>query len=316
MLAFDNSFIGIDVSKSKIDISFSNQHFCIKNASEAIACFIQDEIISKMITPRLVCVESTGGYEIETIRLFQASNIPIHCAHPNRVHSFAKASGHFAKTDKLDAKLLQKYAAFVSDKELGDIPITETSVELHALRSLERSLMDELHAWQCRIKRSCKRTFDYHNNQIQFILAQLEKVRADINNIIDSDEQLKKIRKILVSYKGVGQQVSSTLIADLPELGKLNHKQIASLVGVAPKTCESGIKKSYARISGGRNYVRKSIYMAALVASRHDTKMKNFYERLVAAGKPKKIALVAIMRKIVVCLNAMVRDNKMYEHFA
>ena len=147
-------FIGIDVSKATLDISLSGKHFQINNTKKSISLFIKNEVTLKKIAPNLVCLESTGGYEIVAIQCFQVAKISIHRAHPNRVHAFAKASGHFAKTDKLDAKLLEKYAAFVCHEEKGDVPLSEASYELQKLRSVERNLMEDLHACQCRIKNS------------------------------------------------------------------------------------------------------------------------------------------------------------------
>ena len=309
----DKVFIGIDVSKATLDIAMSGKHFQIDNTKESISQFVKQEIILKKIAPVLICLESTGGYETIALQCFQAVKMPIHKAHPNRVHAFARASGHFAKTDKLDAKLLEKYAGFVCHEETGDLPLSKTFYDLQELKAVERSLMESLHANQCRVKNSRGPAIDYLKVQINFIQEQLKRVRQDIEKIIDSDDQLTQTRKILMSYKGVAKQVSSTLVIELPELGKLSKREIASLVGVVPKTHESGTKKLNGHISGGRFFIRKALYMAALVASRCDEKMRTFYNRLIAAGKAKKIALVAVMRKIIVCLNAMVKNNKIYE---
>lgn len=313
MLVKHNTFVGIDVSMATLDISVSGKHFKIKNEREAIAFFIQREIVLKDIKPKLVCLESTGGYEIITLQGFHNASIPIHRAHPNKVHAFAQASGHFAKTDKLDARLLERYASFVSDEEKGDEPIPEHIYELQELRSLERDILDDLHANKCRVKNSHGKTIDHLKAQIDFLENQLKTVRKDIDKIVSSNTELSRKREILVSHCGVAKLTANALIADLPELGKIGNKKIASLVGVVPKTYESGTKKLGGNIRGGRFHVRKAMYMAALVASRHDKKMKAFYDRLLQAGKAKKAALVAVMRKIIVCLNAMVRNNTFYQ---
>jgi len=307
-------FIGIDVSKAVLDISLSGNHFQIKNTKKAISSFIFKEIFNKNIQPSLVCLESTGGYEVVAMQCFQAEKIAINRAHPNRVHSFAKASGHFAKTDKLDAKLLEKYAAFVSADEEGDDPLEEDLLDLQELKSIERDLMESLHANQCRIK-IChsKKAVSYLKKQINFIQDQLKKIRKNIEEAISSDNNLKQKRDLLMTHKGVAFQTSNSLIIELPELGRLTNKEIAALVGVAPKTYESGMKKSKGHIMGGRFYVRKSLYMAALVACRHDQKLRTFYNRLIAAGKAKKVALVAVIRKIIICLNAMLKNNNAYQ---
>ena len=307
-------FIGIDVSKATLDISISGKHFKIKNTDEDISVFIKTEISSKSFLPTLICLESTGGYERLVMQALQKAGLSVHRAHPNKVHSFAKASGHFAKTDKLDAKLLEKYAefAFCTNGERGDDLIAESTVALQSLRGVERDLCDTLHANQCRIQHLSAAAEKHLNAHIAFIKKQLEEVRADIQTVIESDEVLQKKSEILTSYKGIGTKIASALLAELPELGTLNKKEIASLVGVAPKLYESGTKKLGGHIAGGRFYVRKALYMAALVAMRHNSKMKAFYQRLVAAGKMKKVAIVAVMRKIIVCLNTMIKNSENY----
>ena len=240
--------------------------------------------------------------------------MPVHRAHPNRVHAFAKASGHFAKTDKLDAKLLEKYACFVSDKEKGDLPKSDAFYKIQALRNIECDLMDMIHATQCRIKMSDPQITNYLRRQLAFFNKELEKVRENIEKIVSTNNEFKKKRKLMMSVPGIAKQVSNALIADLPELGSISNKQIASLTGVAPKTYESGTTFAKGHIFGGRFYVRKALYMAALVATRFNTRMKIFYNRLLAAGKAKKVALVAVMRKMIVCLNAMIKNNESYRN--
>lgn len=310
----NNIFIGIDVSKATLDISISGKHFKINNNIKDISNFIKTEISLKKIAPKLVCLESTGGYENIAIEAFHKASIPIHKAHPNKVYNFAKFSNHFAKTDKLDAKLLEKYAQYVyrENEEKGDALVRASTAELQALSSVERALNGDLHAAQCRLKLLKGKAAKYTEKQIIFIKKQLEAIKTDIKKVIDSDDDLNQKRSILKSFKGVGEKTSNILLADLSELGTLSQKEAASLVGVAPKLQHSGIKNPGGHIFGGRFYVRKAIYMAALVAMRYNEKMKVFYERLVRAGKPKKVALTAIMRKIVVCLNSMIKNNTIY----
>lgn len=305
MSTFHNAFIGIDVAKATLDISLSSKHFRIKNTCKSIAIFIQNELLDKDISPKLICLESTGGYEVLAIKSFQKVGMPVHRAHPNTVHAFAK-------TDKLDAKLLEKYACFVSDKKKGDLPKSDAFYELQALRQTECDLMDMIHATQCRIKTSASQTTTYLRRQLNFFAKELKKVRKDIELIVTKNKEFKKKRELMMSIPGVAKQVSNALLAQLPELGNIGKKQIASLVGVAPKTYESGTQYGKGHIYGGRFHVRKALYMAALVATQHNSKMKTFYERLLAAGKAKKVALVAVMRKIIVCLNAMIKNNERY----
>lgn len=316
MVTKNKYFIGIDVSKATLDISMEGKHFKIKNEEISIGNFIKTEIMTKKDFPSLVCLESTGKYEILAMQCFANVQIPIHRAHPNRVHSFAKASGHFAKTDKLDAKLLEKYACFVSDNEKGDSVASAAAFELQELRSVEKSLLELVHAHKCRMHISFGKAKQYYKLQIKFLDNQIALIRKDITNVINSDNDLSAKHNLLMSFKGVGKQTANALLAELPELGQLNKKEIASLIGVAPKLYESGTKKLNGHIAGGRFFVRKALYMAALTASRYNDRMKNFYTRLLAKGKAKKQALVAVMRKMIVSLNAMIRDNQSYKIIA
>lgn len=309
-------FVGIDVSKETVDISLMGKHFKIKNNKNDLSFFIVEQITKHSIVPALVCLESTGGYEKKAIQCFQENNIPIHRAHPNKIHAFAKASGHFAKTDKLDAKLLEKYACFIFSEQKGDTILSASVENLQFLKKIENDFSQDLIAYKNRIQMADDKSLKYLIDHINFLKQQLALIQKDIQKIIDNDFELSRKRDILITHTGVAKKTASVLLAELPELGTLNSKQIACLVGVAPKRFQSGKSDLNGHISGGRFFVRKSIYMVALVASVHDKKMRQFYERLLAAGKPKKVSLVAVMRKIIVCLNAMIKNNKPYEVIA
>jgi len=303
-------FIGIDVSKATLDVFFSGKHYKISNTAKAILAFIKDNIAAKKID--LCVVESTGGYERLAMQLLSKAGIPVYRAHPNKVHAFAKACGHFAKTDKLDSILLERYAAFIVDENVVTEVVSDTVLELQALRSVERNLEDSLHAYQCRREHLIGKALDHTNKQVVFIKQQLINVGQDIEELIKNDDDLSSKQQLLTSYKGVGKKTANNLLAELTELGKLNRKEIASLAGVVPKTYESGQKIGRGHIQGGRFYARKALYMAALVAMRYNERMRIFYERLRANGKSAKMALVAIMRKIVIHLNSMIKNNEIY----
>jgi transposase len=303
--------MGIDVSKSTLDIFWENKSYKISNDAQSIEKFIKDEIKSGQ---NLLCVlESTGGYEKLIAKKLDAANLKIHIAHPNRVHSFAKACNHFAKTDKLDAMLLHKYALFIFDETKGDILLEPRHQEISELRRLAKCYEDNLHADQCRLKQMSNVCTNHLNKSIKFYKENLEEIQKEIDDRINSIPDLKDKKKLMISLKGIGQKIASVLIAELPELGKLTRARIASLVGVAPKTNQSGTKEHKAHIFGGRFYVRKAIYMAALVAIRHDSEAKEIYEKMLQNQKPKKVAIVAIMRRIVIALNSMLRKGEKYE---
>lgn len=301
-------FIGIDVSKETLNISIAGKHYKIANSKEALSTFYNKYVMDCKVV--LCVLESTGGYESSTMCILQEYGVPVHRAHPNKVHVFAKAKGHFAKTDKLDAVLLESYAKFVAEEEKGDEFISEQEQHLKELRSMEHNLENYLHANKYRFDHTKGKAKVYLQNQIDFTTKQLVGIRKDIEQIINDDPVLKSKSNLLTSYKGVGQKTASVLLIELPELGKFNHKQIANLVGVAPRTFQSGKMTGKAHINGGIFFVRKALYMVALVAVRYNEKIKLVYNHLIATGKSAKVALVAVMRKIIICLNAMLKNNK------
>lgn len=308
----DNIFIGIDVSKESLDIAINSKHFKIKNNSKEISKFIKLNILECRDKIKLCVLESTGGYEKLVMKLLQQIGIPVHRAHPNKVYAFAKVKGHFAKTDKLDSALLEQYAAFVACSEQGDVLLTDVQEELKSLKAIEVELQANIQANKNRLHHVEGKALSYLKRQINFCQKQLEQIRADIDSLIEQDDDLSKKQAIITSYKGVGKRTASVLLIQLPELGKLSNKEIASLVGLAPKTNESGKKVFKAHISGGRFVVRHALYMAALVAARYNQHIRVFYDRLLLAGKAPKVALVAVMRKIIICLNSMLKNNQLF----
>ena len=263
--------MGIDVSKATLDISVRGKHIKINNSRAAINSFINGQLAGVDI--RLCVLESTGGYERLVITMLNEANIPVHRAHPNKVYAFAKACGHFAKTDKLDSKLLEKYAEFIKDKNVVCIELTKELIDLQGLRAVQKNLERELHANQCRAKLLSGKAVDYIKEEIEFNKKQLGSIENDIEELICRNKELRKKQQTLISYKGIGKKIANSLIAELPELGSLSNKEVASLVGVAPKTNESGKKVWKGHISGGRFFVRKTLYMAALVAAFSNDKL-------------------------------------------
>jgi transposase len=305
--------IGIDVSKDTLDIYWQSKFYKISNDTPSISAFIKAEIEADKRGHCLCVMESTGGYERGAMNAFHDAKIAVHVAHPSRVHAFAKACGHFAKTDKLDAILLYKYATFISSEVNGDIIHDEEHQEILALRRLSVSLEENLHAAQCRIKQAPSICHPFLQDEIDFYEKKIEQIQNEIETKIKNHPTLRTKRDLMVTMKGVGNKIASVLLAEIPELGTLSRTQIASLVGVAPKTHESGKKIQKARISGGRFYARKMLYMAALVAVRYDSHLKAKYEGLLKRDKPKKAALVAIMRHIIKVLNSMIKYRREYQ---
>lgn len=302
--------IGIDVSKDKLDVYVLpiDKHFVIKNTRAGISNFMSNTLL-KIAQPELIVFEATGGYEkILEIYLLKHA-LPYHKAHPTRVHHFGKSKGYFAKTDHIDAHMLARYGQ--QEEIVADRQSTEDQLKIQELSARKIQIKDMIEREKPKLKqvflgaaitRSIKRT-------IKMLEKELELIEKELEKMIDNDEFLQEKRELLQTVKGVGTETATLLITNLPELGQLSREAISSLVGVAPQTNDSGTKQGYRSISRGRFYVRKGLYMVALVAARYNPRMKTIYEKLLKKGKKKKVALVAIMRKILIMMNAMVKNK-------
>ncbi len=305
-------FVGIDVSKEWLDIAIDQECFRVVQTQEAIDAAIKQKI--KPYGASLCIVESTGGYERLAVERLQAAKLNVHVAHPLRVRTFAQAKGLLAKTDKLDAYVLSAYGQFVGAEAVTK-PLSVEQQKLRDLQARYTQVKEMLHAESCRLGNCVVKQVKNNIKKIYiFLKKELEMLEAEIQQLIEQDKLLNHHQKILRSMKGVGVKTAQTMLIHLPELGQLSRKQIASLVGVAPMTKQSGKKQGHAKIQQGRGCIRHVLYMAALVASRFNPVFKEFYERLIGKGKPAKVALVAVMRKMLVTLNAMIRDNVFWNY--
>lgn len=301
---------GIDVSKKWLDISIGKKVTRIDQDATKIQSFINKYSTSKQ--PLLAIVESTGGYERLVVKCLQDAGKQVHVAHPNRVRNFANAKGYLAKTDKLDAQVLEEYGYFIDSNSLPE-PLTEKERQLRLLNARLVQLKEMRHQESCRIGIITDKFIQRsHKAMITVLAKKIKELESHLKKIILEDEELKVKFKLLKTMKGVGDILAITLISGLPELGKLNKKEVAALVGVAPKTNQSGQSSRKASIQYGRQSVRKVLYMGALVAAYHNPKIKAFYQQLLARGKLKKVALVAVMRKMIVILNAMMISKVAY----
>jgi transposase len=296
---------GIDVSKQWLDITVDEKTVRIKQTPQAIEDFIKANSASNV----LAVLESTGGYEKLMARCLIQRGITVHVAHPNKVNAFAKAKGRLAKSDQVDSRLLKEYGKFISPTAIKPYP-SETQEALEQLGARLEQLKSLHHQEACRQGQATSQLVKKSIKDILELLKQeLEQIEKAILAIVNSEAVLKEKYELLLSMKGVGKTIALTLITHLPELGEANKKEIAALVGVAPITQQSGQKIGKARIRYGRQHVRKTVYMGALTACRYNAKFKQFYEKLIHAGKPKKIAIVAVMRKMIVTLNAMIQSK-------
>lgn len=308
----DYSYIGVDISKDKLDIFIhdTNQFITISNNKTSINKFIKS-CLSKISNPLIVC-ESTGGWERLMLLHLTKFNISFHVAHATKIYHYAKSKGILAKTDKLDAKTIALFA--ISEKLLPSNNIDEVQMELKDLVmrkiQLKTSLCSEL---QRRRKHLSKSVRDSIDKTVNFYKKELIKLDKEIHKIFDSSQRYTDDNKIIQSMKGVGDVTAETMIVLLPELGKVNKRQIAALVGVAPYNNDSGRKSGRRRIKGGRMEIRNVLYMAALSSIRYNETIKKYYHQLLERKKEKKIALIAVMRKMLVILNSMMANRTEFE---
>jgi transposase len=306
---------GVDVAKEHLDASLGDETLRVANEPSG-----WDELIAKFKASDVdvVVIEATGGYERGLVCALQDAQLCVARVNPRQARDFAKSMGHLAKTDKVDAKCLRDLADVLARHKDRDRYITPVSQphreQLAALMVRRRQLVDMRVAETNRLDNANARAA----RSIRSVLKTLDRQLQDIDHDIDAhiDEHFKHQRQLLDSVKGVGPVTTLTMLSALPELGRLDRRQIAKLVGVAPLADDSGKRRGARRTWGGRSEVRAVLYMATLTATRHNPAIKAFYERLVAAGKPKKVAIVACMRKLLTILNAIVRDNAKWNPMA
>lgn len=299
-------YIGIDVSKAQLDIAErpSGERAVMAHTEESITTLVAR---LRHHPPACLVLEATGGLEVPLASALAVAGIPVAVVNPRQVRDFAKATGQLAKTDAIDAQTLARFAEAVRPvpRPLPD----EATQAFSALLTRRRQLMAMCVAEQNRLQRASRpiqRQIQVHLTWLKKQLAALDK---DLTHRIQSSPIWRKREDLLRSVPGIGPVVSRTLLAELPELGTLTHKQIAALVGVAPLNRDSGTFRGRRMIWGGRAVVRGVLYMSAVTAVRHNSVIKVFYQRLRAAGKAPKVALVACMHKLLTILNAMVKQR-------
>lgn len=306
--------VGIDVSKRALDIAFGSQD------SAPITMDYSDTQIARLVdrlrrvAPSLIVLESTGGLELPVMNALLAAQLPVARVQPGRVRSFAKSIGLLAKTDRLDARLLAHYGEATRPRPVK--PPDEHRQTLSALLSRRNQLMEMRVAEQNRLETASGAIRPSIEAHLTWLEEEIDHIEAEIARLTEQTSTLNVTYKILVSVPGVGPITACSLMARLPELGQLNRKQIAALVGLAPYNRESGSKKGKRAIYGGRAEVRHVLYMATLAAIRCNPVIREFYQRLIRAGKPAKVAIVACMRKLLTILNAMVASGQPWRYAA
>jgi transposase len=304
-------WIGIDVSKAKLDVAVhpSSTRSQIDNTAAGIAT-LTDQL--RALGPERIVLEATGGYEIVVAAALASEQLPVVIVNPRQVRDFARATGQLAKTDQLDAHVLARFAAAIQP-EVRPLPDATTRA-LSALVARRRQLQDMLTAEQHRLMTAAVQDApnalrDQIGEHIDWLRRQIQHLDDELNQQIRSSPLWREREDLLRSIPGIGPIVSATLLSQLPELGQLDRKAIAKLVGVAPLSRDSGTLRGKRTIWGGRAAVRAVLYMAALVATRHNPHIRSFYQRLIAAGKARKLALVACMRKLLLLCNAILRNH-------
>jgi transposase len=302
----DDVFIGIDISKQYCDLAvipdgtqrrFSND----EEGHEAIRAFIVP------LHPARIVMEATGGYEMGVMRILADNRLPVVAVNPRQVRDFAKATGTFAKTDTIDADILAQFAKVIQP-DIRPLPEKEAEV-LRALTARRRQLIQMLTMEKNRLEKSPPAGSEDIRNHIYYLTEALKKIDKDISRTIRKSPLWKEKETILTSMPGVGPVISCTLIAALPELGTLNRKAIAALVGLAPFNRDSGKYRGRRTIWGGRSHVRAALYMGTVSAIKFNPAIRAFYLRLIEAGKAKKLALTACMRKLLTILNTMMKNK-------
>lgn len=300
------NFVGIDVSKDWLDIVVipSGETWRTENIPEKI-----DVLIKRLdeLKPELIVLEATGGYEQLVTTMLYLAKLPVCRVNPKRVRYFARSIGQLAKTDKLDAKMLARFGEVV--KPVPTQLPTEQEQLLGALLTRRNQLLAFLVAEKNRLRLAPAKIRSSLTEHIAWLKNEVKDLDKEIDTFIDSSPDLKEKDELLTEVNGIGRKTSAMLIANAPELGRCDRKQIAALIGIAPYNHDSGYKKGQRSISGGRPDVRKILYMATVSATRFNPIIGGFYQRLVKAGKKKKVAIVACMRKLITILNAMLRDK-------
>jgi len=303
--------VGIDVSKAKLDVAWgpNGPLETIENTDTEIAGLLIKKIKDPANT--LIVMEATGGYESGLVDLLHQSNLSLAVVNPRRVRDFAKGIGLDAKTDAIDAQLIARYGEVVKPKE--HVAKTDSEKKLEALVTRRRQLLSLTGQESNRLKQTRDKEIQKLIGQsIKTLKKQTKLVDLLIAKAVSEDQQNARKIEILQSVKGVGIVTVSTFVAELPELGTLNRGQISKLVGVAPMNNDSGAKTGKRKTKDGRSSVRRVLYMATLVAASHNPKIRAFYIRLLAKGKPKKVALVAAMRKLLTILNTLVKNDELW----
>lgn len=309
-LAQELNMIGIDVAKNKLDIALDDARtITVSNDEKGF-----NALLKAVENPCQTCfvMEATGGYEQPLAHFLLAKNLSVSVVNPKRVRDYANAMGAYAKNDRIDAQMIRHYSQSAHAKKRLTLrkPSTRTAQKLEALLRRRNQLVDQRAAEKQHLEAAYdKSAVCSIKRMIKWLDKEIERIESQIKADIEQDADLKELKAQLIKVEGIGEITALTLLTQLPELGLFSSKEITALVGIAPYCRDSGQKTGRRQIFGGRQLVRSVLYMATLSAVRFNKPIKAFYDRLLSRGKPKKVALVACMRKLLTILNAITKKN-------
>ena len=304
-------YVGIDVAKVRVDVAIrpGGDGCEVSNDEAGIAALV---VQMQELNPAAVVLEASGGLELPLVAALAAASLPVVVVNPRQVRDFAKATGRLAKTDTLDAAVLAHFAEAVRPP-LRPLRDAETQ-DLNSMVTRRQQVMSMLVAERNRLSSAAMAVRPSVEAHILWLKQELDDLDKGLRETLCRSPVWREKDDLLRSVPGIGEQISLTLLAYLPELGTLNRRQIAALVGVAPFNRDSGTLRGKRTVWGGRAGVRTALYMGAMVASRHNPVIRDFYQRLLSAGKPKKLALTACMRKLLTILNSMLKHGTSWQH--
>jgi len=303
--------VGIDVSKERLDVAVhpSGEAFVVERN---VAGLERLAVRLRELTPDIVALEATGGFETIAAAALAAAELPVVVVNPAQIRAFAKAIGQRAKTDPIDAAVIARFAAATRPEPR---PLPDEATRLLAdLMARRRQIVEMMAAERQRERRvTVVRLRKSIARLIKALQKELNSLDADIDDTVRGSPAWRDKEDLLASVPGIGPVIARTLLAELPELGRLGRRQIAALAGLAPFTRQSGQWRGRSFIGGGRTVVRTALFLGAMVAMRHNPVLKAFFTRLVTAGKPKMVALIAVARKLLTTLNAILKDNRPWQ---
>lgn len=297
-----NRFIGVDVAKAKVDVFLSEtgELLQIKNIETDLKRFVQS---LERTEETLVIIDLTGGYETQCVKAFYQAGFTIHRAEGRKVKAFMRACGQLAKTDSIDARALADYGKRLQDKLTLFQPV-DNEIKPYVMRLNELKQLLQMEKNRLQSPQTDNKIYEQVSRHIAFLKTEINFLAKELQQIIEKTPQLHQKQKVLTSQIGIGETTANLLLALLPELGYLPRRKIAALAGLAPYAKDSGTLNAARHVYGGRKEVKRALFICALTAIKRDKEMKCFYEKLIKNGKKKMVALVAVMRKLIIILNA------------